>query len=531
MDHADYAAAVAELRRQLLGYSAEVWAEVELGDAGLERLVELLVPTVLAAQTQMGNFTSIYFGESTGTQPLLVGDAINQGRGVDPETVYARPVITARTALSQGKSPQQALAIGGKRLQNIAGTDLQMAKVRQSQRSLAAGGKQYYRRVLTGSENCAMCTIASTQRYKTNRLMPIHPGCVPGDALLSIAGGSSELANFAWGQVEAVSRRMFKGELIEFVTSAGDQVRVTPNHPVLTNKGWLPAHLLGEGDTVFRSAGRERVVHGGPHVNERPSLAEDVFDAARMAFPLVRMPLATEDFHADGAQGEVEIVRTDGNFPPVQGSEFGEVLSECLLVGAHGGRLDLDSSGTLYPFRQSGFAATGGPIGGGSLGGALFWGHPGSAVLPGGGAVARFDAPAQEFRPENAAVYARQGLNLKRRLAGQVEADCIVELRRVSFSGHVYNLHTREGWYQSNNHTVSNCDCHVDVLRRGMDLNQVVDPQLLEQTHQQVKAIRGIDDRNGRMPDYRKLIVTREHGEVGPVLTWAHQQFTAKADL
>lgn len=251
MDHADYAAAVAELRRQLLAYAAEVWDEVELGDAGLERLVELLVPTVLAAQTQIGNFTSIYLGEATGTQPLLVGDAITQGRGVNPETVYARPVITSRTALSQGKSPQRALAIGGKRLQNIVGTDLQMAKVRQSQQSLTAGGKQYFRRVLTGSENCALCTIASTQRYKTSRLMPIHPGC----------------------------------------------------------------------------------------------------------------------------------------------------------------------------------------------------------------------------------------------------------------------------------------DCHIDVLPRGMDLNQVVDPQLLEQTHQQVKAIKVIDDRSGRMTDYRKLIMTREHGEVGPVLTWRHQQFTAKSDL
>ncbi|KRQ27163.1 MULTISPECIES: hypothetical protein [unclassified Mycobacteroides] len=177
MDHADYAAAVAELRRRLLAYAATVWSQVELDDAGLERLIELMAPTVLAAQLQVGNLTSVYFAEVAGVQAIPAGGAITTARGVAPEVVYARPVITARTALARGKPVQQALAAGGRRLQNIAGTDLQMAKVRQSQRSLEHSGRQYFRRVPTGAENCAMCLIAATQRYKTKRLMPIHPGC------------------------------------------------------------------------------------------------------------------------------------------------------------------------------------------------------------------------------------------------------------------------------------------------------------------------------------------------------------------
>ena len=177
VEHADYAAAVSLLRQQLLEYAAAVWESSAIDDAGLERLVSLMVPTVEAAQRSAAEFTSVYLAEATGSTVLPVSDAVVAGRGVAAETVYARPVITARTALAQGKSVAQAMDAGARRLQNIAGTDLQMAKVRQSDASLSHGGFRFYRRVLTGQENCALCVIASTQRYHKGKLMPIHPGC------------------------------------------------------------------------------------------------------------------------------------------------------------------------------------------------------------------------------------------------------------------------------------------------------------------------------------------------------------------
>ncbi|OYN80427.1 hypothetical protein [Mycolicibacterium sphagni] len=75
------------------------------------------------------------------------------------------------------------------------------------------------------------------------------------------------------------------------------------------------------------------------------------------------------------------------------------------------------------------------------------------------------------------------------------------------------------------------CDCRVDELEPGMDLDQVIDPKMLEDTHQQVKAFAGIADRGGRMPDYRELIITHEHGEIGPVIAWRNHDFTGPGDL
>jgi intein/homing endonuclease len=44
-------------------------------------------------------------------------------------------------------------------------------------------------------------------------------------------------------------------------------------------------------------------------------------------------------------------------------------------------------------------------------------------------------------------------------LAGAVVLDPIVAVRRLPFSGHVYNLHTETGWYIASGILVHNCRC------------------------------------------------------------------------
>ena len=111
--------------------------------------------------------------------PSIDQDEIRGARGVDPRVVYRRPAVDVYTALAAGKPLPQAAAEGRLRLTQLIGGDMQLAKVhasRQSMRGYPAEG-QFYRRVLTGRENCALCVVASTQRYYRGDLLPIHPGC------------------------------------------------------------------------------------------------------------------------------------------------------------------------------------------------------------------------------------------------------------------------------------------------------------------------------------------------------------------
>ncbi|MGW4718870.1 hypothetical protein [Nocardia sp. NPDC004260] len=72
------------------------------------------------------------------------------------------------------------------------------------------------------------------------------------------------------------------------------------------------------------------------------------------------------------------------------------------------------------------------------------------------------------------------------------------------------------------------CDCGVKPLPKG-EHPPVLDPQLLEATHEQVGQFAGIENRSAI--DYQNLIATHEHGEIGPVLTWRHQSFTGPDDI
>ncbi len=177
MTQRNYQRAVAQVRDRLLIMAARLWSGMgSYRDADIARMIEIIAPRVYAGQVQVANLTEAYFRQ-VGSQAGVDSAFVTGGRGVPPADVYRRPATTVYTALSEGSSFTDAVAAGGARLASLVAMDLQMAKVRQADRSLSSSGRKAYRRTLTGSENCALCVIASTQRYRVGALMPIHPGC------------------------------------------------------------------------------------------------------------------------------------------------------------------------------------------------------------------------------------------------------------------------------------------------------------------------------------------------------------------
>lgn len=97
--------------------------------------------------------------------------------GVSPAEVYHRSIVEARRMVSTGSTFDEAMAAGRARAVSTARTDVSLANKAEIDR----GGELRpwvvgYRRVLTG-QSCAFCAVASTQRYRSARLMPLHPSC------------------------------------------------------------------------------------------------------------------------------------------------------------------------------------------------------------------------------------------------------------------------------------------------------------------------------------------------------------------
>jgi SPP1 gp7 family putative phage head morphogenesis protein len=129
---------------------------------------------------------------------------------------------------------------------------------------------------------------------------PILDGEVstPGQPIQCFPEGSE--LQLAHGVVKCI-RRWYDGELAEVVTHSGKTVRATPNHPVLTRRGWVALGSLQLTDDVLEIS-EEHDEH------DRVASMGDVFHALSVLGVGHPARSIRADFHGDGADGHVDIV-------------------------------------------------------------------------------------------------------------------------------------------------------------------------------------------------------------------------------
>jgi len=445
--------------------------------------------------------------------PSMLAGVASDGRPLD--TLLTQPAISTVTALDQGRSMRDALAAGQATLEMMVRTQVADAGrvadgVALTTRRRASG----YVRMVVGA-TCSRCIILAGKWFRWNQGFQRHPRCLPAGVVVS---GPATVA---------ATRRWYQGELVVLTTASGQELPITGNHPVLTDRGWLPAHLVEEGDYVVRSArGQGATPLVVPHEHQVPTRIEDLWRPNGVV-PLLKVPTTAEDFHGDGGHGEVDVVLADrllwDRFEPA-GYEF--IEQEQLAGGVTQAAL-LALDGASQQLLLAATRATYGGVGGSSLPAALLRGHAAGAHLAGCGHVAdldsggyesapddvaadavaeaeavlalagrvrrrevggwqhvlstRWDPPAGPFTVESRGAYASRGKDLLLRIAGQVELDRVVELRRVEWGGHVYNLTSAEGWYSANGIIVSNCDCvHIPAREDTADSVQTNPKKIFE---------------------------------------------------
>lgn len=186
-----YQAAYGRLRAETVARAVAAWgAYGGLTDDDAARFVSVVVPIVEGAQTATGGLVAGYLGvlsrlvvgESDVEAPAAAELTVEALRGSPAAEVYARPIVAARTAISEGRSFVEAVAAGQDRLEQLADTDVAMAQRQATMQIVSSSARMTgYRRVLTG-RSCAFCATASTQRYHRAQLAPLHTHCDCGVA-------------------------------------------------------------------------------------------------------------------------------------------------------------------------------------------------------------------------------------------------------------------------------------------------------------------------------------------------------------
>ena len=183
----------------------------------------------------------------------------------------------------------------------------------------------------------------------SNTWLNIHPNClVPGGTILCEG-------------VMAESRRLYRGEVITLHTAGGDEITVTPNHPILTNRGFIAAGELQKGDKVIKTTGEYgRLIGEAPDNINIPTIVDEKLHALLQSVggATRRMEGSSVQFHGDGSDGEVEVIFTNGLGINKRDTSFGENSRKELFPSAHFRWLKLFSFGSLFKIIKSAFSSS-----------------------------------------------------------------------------------------------------------------------------------------------------------------------------
>lgn len=338
-----------------------------------------------------------------------------------------------------------------------------------------------YGRVPTGAKTCAFCEMLASRGFV------YHSQATAGDKARAGFGTDFHDDCVVAGTVVsgptavAATSRIYKGEVVT-LAAGGNEVTVTPNHPILTARGWVRAQFVNEFDYLFVTESVSRVIRSRPDEYEGPARVEDRFAALAMEKNAAwrSMPGAPEQFHGDGFDSEVNIVSSDGLLWDELHSLVTEELAESgLALGTapcpvHSGFLPPKNRSDLRHVRLG--RPSHGGVSRSDLLDPFFTGHKAGAHLAGGAHAALLDSSLLEPSRNGSSRNALDLSNGVLAFPGQVPArdiiralDPIAPRRPVSricrsyYTGHVFNISTATHWYSANSIVTHNCDCQIVV--------------------------------------------------------------------
>ena len=294
--------------------------------------------------------------------------------------------------------------------------------------------------------------------FPSGDIMPTaHPRCVASGTIVS-----------APDRVTAAYRRRFEQKLLTVHTSSGLETSVTPNHPILTDSGWVAAGALREGDDlVYCDSPSRAALMINPKNHLMPTVVENVARTLRKsgAMAAVRVPTSREHFHGDGiVDGEVEIVRPDGFLSSNFQSRIGEQIKNGRLCARHARRVFLDSLRSFAELPGALLCPAHGIMGRASIGDVLSFGTLAHRQPISVGDGAQRQPHPMPFVPQSGVMHVRDWREVKARLSGHISLMKVTRLlERYSKDGHVYNLETDGGFYLANGLVTSNCRCVLSV--------------------------------------------------------------------
>ena len=349
-------------------------------------------------------------------------------------------------------------------------------------------------------------------KFSNDCAYPGDPGGPPAEVYNCFAGGTKIASD---SEIVRSYCHEYSGQLIEIKTAGGVCFTCTPNHPILSNSGWICAERLNKGDNILVASVKDNgVTRSYPDVNHIfPRM--DAFHKFFHKLRGQRTCSLSVNFHGDIPTAEVEIV-TQKRFLRIDGNTSGKKnVHEFLLKLSNKAFL---SKSAFFKHNWSICFSALCYICSGCESLSLLWRSLLHSDKHGFGTIPDVNISVSESAINDLSANAKCVSEFVDGFSGEVSTDNIISVNRVvSERCHVYNLQTINGYYfvnssiSQNGEKVNgkfaiahNCRCTLIPVLEGFESRTGRDFELAEykedkaahkMSFEEWKEARGQDDR------------------------------------
>lgn len=281
-------------------------------------------------------------------------------------------------------------------------------------------------------------------------------------------------------QIVRSYKHEYSGELVAIETAGGINFTCTPNHPILTRFGWIPAAALHKGDDLLVTS----TVDDGPvgrdgNVDHVHASFEALHESLSNLGRVDQRPMTDFNFHGDVPASDVEVVSQERLLRGCIDTGISQGFYESVLKNAN--PFVFSKRHLVASFRRV-YISTLRFMSRSRKALSLLWRGIGHANVHGLGAVADRDVVLPKYAINDLPAETIIRSQLLDGLAGRVFVDNIISVHKRFSTCHVYNLQTENGYYfvgssinrngkKSNGNCIiaKNCRCTILAYVKGYE--------------------------------------------------------------
>lgn len=271
----------------------------------------------------------------------------------------------------------------------------------------------------------------------------------------------------ASGTVQAASKAWYSGEVVELTLRSGTRLSLTSQHPVMTDRGFVSAGQLKQGDNLARTLVDRKLLPARHDVQYDPTAIDQIFDAFKETGSLRVKRSSRLDFYGDGRffDGQIEIVGADGFLRSRRHSKTQECVGQRNLIDTNVRQVDHSLDRPFRKSRSTVFLPSPRGMSRRDLLPLFSFAHLAPLEFLSLGTTTDRYASSDQPATNNSSIHTVYFGQRVLTGTANVVFDDLVHIKRSHYSGYVYDLQTSTGVFacsQDTKHSgivVKNCRC------------------------------------------------------------------------